>query len=286
MNQKNAQSDVSRWPVAAAIFAFVCNLLSVALVNYQNYLINDALALNYPEIFSECFLLTTLLVVIVFRRVAAITIPYAFMLSVILAGRIYYLVQFYRVGIDAFVPKMDLPGLGLILLAGVSLLILLVVALSFAAHRRRHIQSYLVLLLAVLCTAQTQRAYSQSAPGVSGVNDCTTDFADSDLKAGLRKLAETVTEKTAIPAEFLDRHFAACTIENARKLLVKNGFAADELGPEFDDSKPEKVIPRTMMTEKTIRLIGQHGSMNCRIIFQTDPSNRVSVQGFFYFDGP
>jgi hypothetical protein len=288
MTQTNAQSDVGRWPVAAAIFAFVCNLLCVVLVNYQNYLLNDALVLNYPEIFSDCFLLTPLLVGIIFYRVAAITLPYALMLSVILAGRIYYLVQFHRVGLIAFVPKMDLPGFGLILLAGVSLLILLISALSFAAHRRQRMQSYLVLLLAVLCPAQAQRAYSDesSAPGVSSVNDCTTDSADSDLKAGLRKLAETVTEKTAIPAEFLERHFAGCTIENARKLLVKNGFAADKLGPEFDDGKPEKVIPRRMMTAKTIRLIGQHGSLNCRIIFQTDPSNRVSVQRFFYLDGP
>jgi hypothetical protein len=132
MTQTNAQSDVGRWPVAAAIFAFLCNLLCVALLNYQNYLLNNALVLNYPEIFSECFLLTPLLVAIIFHHVAAIAFTYALMLSAILAGRIYYLVQFYRIGIDAFVPKMDLPGLGLILLAGVSLLILLISALSFA----------------------------------------------------------------------------------------------------------------------------------------------------------
>jgi hypothetical protein len=89
-----------------------------------------------------------------------------------------------------------------------------------------------------------------------------------------------------IPRAFLEKHFSECTIENARKLLVKSGFDAEELGPEFDSSKPAKVIPREILTEKTIRTVGQLGSFNCRIILQTDTSNRVSARGFFNFDGP
>ena len=58
-----------------------------------------------------------------------------------------------------------------------------------------------------------------------------------------------------MPPEFLQGHFAGCTIEQARELLVKSGFAAEELGPEFDDGAP--IVPRRMMAEKTIRPIGQ-----------------------------
>jgi hypothetical protein len=69
-------------------------------------------------------------------------------------------------------------------------------------------------------------------------------------------------------------------------LLVKNGFGAEELRPEFDESQPGKVIPRDILTAKTVWFIGLYGSLNCRIILQTDTLNRVSARGFFYFDGP
>jgi hypothetical protein len=141
-------------------------------------------------------------------------------------------------------------------------------------------------LISILVLTQTTRAYSieVSAPGTSNVSNCSA--SNSDFGADLKQLAETIKESADIPPEFLRRHFAGCTIENARELLVKNDFAADKLGPQFDAGEPEKVIPRRMMAEKTIRPIGRHGSLNCRIILQTDPSNRVSGQGFFYFDGP
>jgi hypothetical protein len=145
---------------------------------------------------------------------------------------------------------------------------------------------FALLLISILVLTQTPRAYSieVSAPGASNVDSCST--ANSDFKADLKRLSEAIKETKDIPQEFLQRHFAGCTIENARKLLVKNGFAADELGPGFNDSEPEKVIPRRMMAAKTIRPVGQLGSFNCRIILQTDTSNRIKAQGFFYFDGP
>lgn len=115
------------------------------------------------------------------------------------------------------------------------------------------------------------------------MNNC--DISKSDFKTDLKRLSDTIKRRQDIPQEFLERHFAGCTIENARKLLVKNGFAAEELGPEFEN-EPEKVIPRRMMAEKGIRHIGPLGSLNCRIILQTDASKRVKAEGLFYFDGP
>ena len=141
-------------------------------------------------------------------------------------------------------------------------------------------------LISVAVLTQTSSAYpiEVSTPGVSTVNNC--DIAKSDFKADFKRLSDSIKRMQDIPKEFLERHFSDCTIENARKLLVKNGFAADELGPEFDNNEPEKVIARRMMAAKGIRRIGQLGSFNCRIILQTDTSKRVKAEGFFYFDGP
>jgi hypothetical protein len=141
-------------------------------------------------------------------------------------------------------------------------------------------------LVSVLTLTQMPWAYSieTSTPGVSTVNNCSA--SNSNFEADLKQLSDTIKEGKDIPTEFLQRYFAGCTIENARELLIKNGFRAEELGPEFDTREPEKVIPRSMIAAKTIRAVGQLGSFNCRIILKTDTSNRVSAQGFFYFDGP
>jgi hypothetical protein len=143
----------------------------------------------------------------------------------------------------------------------------------------------LAALMAMLPPHQISPAYSieASARMASNMNNCSSS---SDFAADLKRLSDTVKERKDIPQEFLQRHFAGCTIEDARKLLLKNGFAADELGPAFDESTSKKVMPRRMMAAKAIRRVGQLGSFNCRIILQTDTSNRVSAQGFFYFDGP
>jgi hypothetical protein len=140
-------------------------------------------------------------------------------------------------------------------------------------------------LMTVLILTQTP-AYpiEVSTPGVSTVNNC--DISKPDFKTDFKRLSQSIKRGQDIPREFLQRHFAGCTIENARKLLVKNGFAAEELGPEFDGSEPAQVIPREMMAAKSLWPVGQLGSFNCRIILQTDTSNRLSARGFFYFDGP
>ena len=116
------------------------------------------------------------------------------------------------------------------------------------------------------------------------MHHCTV--TNSDFETDLKRLSETIKESSDIPPEFLRKHFAGCTIENVRELLVKSGFAAEELGQEFDDGAPIRIVPRCMMAEKTIRPIGLFGSLNCRIILRTDKSNELSFQGFFYFDGP
>src|SRR3954469_2468862 len=75
------------------------------------------------------------------------------------------------------------------------------------------------------------------APGATG--ESIYDGAITDVAIGPFGAGPVVQD---IPGEFLQRHFAGCTIENARKLLVKSGFAAEELGPEFDGSEPAQVI--------------------------------------------
>jgi hypothetical protein len=156
-------------------------------------------------------------------------------------------------------------------------------ALMVSLVRRSH---FPLLLILVLVLTQTLPGYRIDvlAQGASTENNC--NASNADFGADLKRLSDTIKQVQDIPREFLQRHFSGCTIENARELLVKNGFDAEELGREFDDSQPPKVIPREILTEKNIRTIGELRSFNCRIILQTDASNRFSARGFFYFDGP
>jgi hypothetical protein len=141
-------------------------------------------------------------------------------------------------------------------------------------------------LISVLVLTQTPTAYSieVSTAGVSTVNNC--NASNADFEADLKRLSDTIEESTDIPAEFLQKYFAGCTIEKARELLNKSGFQAGEPEPEFDDSVPKKIIPRTLVVGKTMRGFDQLVSFNCRIVLKNDASNGLSVFGFFYFDGP
>jgi hypothetical protein len=141
-------------------------------------------------------------------------------------------------------------------------------------------------LVSVLALTEIPRAYSidVSAPGSSNMNNCNASI--SDFEAGLRRLAETVTEKTEISPEFLQKYFVGCTREKAREFLNKSGFRAGEPEPESDHSEPSKVIPRSIVAGKTMRSVDQLVSLNCRIILENDASNGLRVFGFFYFDGP
>lgn len=127
-----------------------------------------------------------------------------------------------------------------------------------------------------------------SAPGTSNLSNC--NASNSDFEADLRQLAETLPERADIPSEFLQKYFAGCRIEKAREFLNKSGFRAGKPEPEFDDSEPKKVIPRTIVAEKTMRGFkmpgfGQLFSLTCRVILENDASNGLSVDGFCYFDG-
>ena len=129
VNHTKAQSSIERLSIAAAILACICNLSCLVLLTYQDYLRTETITTNYPEIINDCFLLLPMIVVIIFRRVAALTFIYASILSVVLAGRIYYLVQFDLIGIGSLEPKLDLPGLLLISLGIVSLVVILIWAI-------------------------------------------------------------------------------------------------------------------------------------------------------------
>jgi hypothetical protein len=138
-------------------------------------------------------------------------------------------------------------------------------------------------LISVLALTQTPPAYSieASAPGANSVSNCSA--SNSDFEAGLKQLAETITERTEIPSELLQRYFAECTIEQIREFLAKNGFDTGDSPPAFGDR--EAGITRTVLAEKIMqqsRLV----SLNCRIILDKKASNGLSVDGFLYFDGP
>jgi hypothetical protein len=127
MMEIETQTRIDR-PMMAAIFAGTCNLLILILLSYQIYLEqrpSRPLAMTYPMLISGCYYLTPLLVIVIFRRVAAITFTYASILSIILAGRMYYLVQYYLVGIRGLKRPFDEPDEILFLLSAVSATLIL-----------------------------------------------------------------------------------------------------------------------------------------------------------------
>jgi len=142
MTEAETQSTVDRRSITAAIFAGTCHTLSMILLNYQIYLDQSPsrpLVMSYPLLVSECFYLTPLLIVIIFRRVAEITFAFALIVSIILAGRTYYLVQYYLVGIRGLKKPFDEPAAILFLLSAAStILILLWVVIRLARILKRN----------------------------------------------------------------------------------------------------------------------------------------------------
>ena len=115
-------------PMMATIFAGVCNLLILTLLSYQIYLEQPPsrpLAMTFPLLISGLYYLTPILVVIVFRHVAVVTLTYASILFLILTGRAYYLVQYYLVGIRGLKRPFDEPDEVLFLLSAVSITLIL-----------------------------------------------------------------------------------------------------------------------------------------------------------------
>jgi hypothetical protein len=144
LTDAKAQSGIDRWSIPAALVAGSCNLLSVIFVNYQIYLEQTSarpFVLNYPIVISECFLLTPVLVAIIFRHFAAIMLIYASALFMVLAGRTYYLVKYYFSGVSALRRPFDAPDAMLFLLGAVSVgLVLLwaVIRLAIVAKPPRN----------------------------------------------------------------------------------------------------------------------------------------------------
>jgi hypothetical protein len=151
VTDKKAQSTVSRWSVAAAIFGAVCNVLCWCLSNYKFFSLADEWSFiwNYWFVLVECIflapmlvLIILLLVLIILRRCAPVMFFYAFALFSILKARVDQVIQFSN-GEVAQVDKYDSPTLLLILLGGVSIAVVLVrVAIHFFVFIRHALKSH------------------------------------------------------------------------------------------------------------------------------------------------
>lgn len=124
---REVQSSLSRWSVAAAAFGALCNLLCWALSNYQDFfLLHERLVWSYSFVVAEGLSLAPLLVLFVFRRHALLVFPYLLALLLILMGRVDYLLQYRNFGPLALASKIDSPGFFQILLGGISIAVFLV----------------------------------------------------------------------------------------------------------------------------------------------------------------
>jgi hypothetical protein len=146
MTPSESKSTTEWWSISAAISAAIFNILSSALMNYQMYIVDlwiqqESIAMNYPlrepvtdhsHIFFEFFFLTPMFVVAIFRRYPAFTLPYALILFMIFGGRLYYLVQLYRVGVDA-VSKFDAPQVLWTILGTISFVIVAICVIAYLA---------------------------------------------------------------------------------------------------------------------------------------------------------
>jgi hypothetical protein len=127
MMEIETQARIDR-PMMAAIFAGTSNLLILILLSYQIYLEQHPsrpLVMTYPLLISGYYYLTPLLVVIIFRRVATIAVTYASILSMILAWRAYYLLQYYLIGIRGLKRPFDEPDEILLVLSAASVALVL-----------------------------------------------------------------------------------------------------------------------------------------------------------------
>jgi hypothetical protein len=127
VTDRKAQSTISRWSIAAAVFGAVCNVLCLVLNDYQSYYLERIQPvwddwLNFPEAIS----LAPLLVLLILRHFTPVVLLYTFMLFSILSWRIHHLVQYYFFGGSAGFYKIDMPGLLLFFLGGISIAVVLV----------------------------------------------------------------------------------------------------------------------------------------------------------------
>lgn len=116
--------------VAAAIAA-CCNILSWLSINFLNYAVQTSIfhrdfsAMNYPEIISQSLWLMPLVAIATFRQVLALTLIYALLLTIVLAGCIFYLVSFILTGVGA-IATLVWPGWLLFSIGAISVCIVLI----------------------------------------------------------------------------------------------------------------------------------------------------------------
>jgi hypothetical protein len=136
---RKAQSTISRWTIAAAIFGGICNLLSWVLINYQDYYLQRVHVIwDLWLIVPATLALLPLVVLFVFRHLSSVVFIYASVLLLILVWRVQHLVPYKFLWAGAVSYKIDTPGLLLLLLGVVSAAVLLVrAAIWFAASIRR-----------------------------------------------------------------------------------------------------------------------------------------------------
>jgi hypothetical protein len=98
------QSRDGQSSTAAGTFAIICFLLSWAALHCEIYLSPDLTPLPILES-EEVFWFFPLPVLILFRRIKQITMPFAVMFFVIAIGRYYYFLQFIH--FEAHVTRFD-----------------------------------------------------------------------------------------------------------------------------------------------------------------------------------
>jgi hypothetical protein len=136
---RKAESTISRWSIAAAIFGSICNLLSWVLENYQFYHLQRVQVIwDFWLIFPATLSLLPLLVLYLFRHLSSAVFIYASVLFLILVWRVQYLIPYEFLWTGAVSYKIDTPGLLLFFLGVVSAAVLLVrAAIWLAASIRR-----------------------------------------------------------------------------------------------------------------------------------------------------
>jgi hypothetical protein len=133
----NAQSTISRWSIAIAMFGGVCNLLSWILENYRDYYLEHYLLypLTFSLIFVEGVSSVPLLVLFIFRRSIVIVSIYACVLFLIFIWNADYFTHYI---FHAHPRKIDEPGLLLLLLGAISAGVVVVwAAIRLAVFIRR-----------------------------------------------------------------------------------------------------------------------------------------------------
>jgi hypothetical protein len=123
----NVQLTTSRWSVVVAVFAAVCNLLCLALLNYESFFLRqERFFLSNGLIVIEGLSLAPLLALFVFRRYELLVSLHALALFSILMGHVDRLVQYRNFGEVALVSKIDSLAVLSMLLGAVSVTVVVV----------------------------------------------------------------------------------------------------------------------------------------------------------------